>query len=103
MISLLLIVLTVITLAMAGANNAGNSAGTIAGSKVTSYRYGILIFVAGLAAGALLEGGKLVGAIQGRALLGVVPSKSIEIILGVTLAMILVATALRLPLLFGGL
>ncbi len=98
MFSIILVILTVLTLGMTGANNAGNSAGTVAGSKFTSYRIGILIFVAGLITGALLEGGKLAGAIQGRALSGELPSSSLEMILAVTLSMILIATALKLPL-----
>ena len=98
MFSIILIMLTALTLGMTGANNASNSAGTVAGSKVTSYSYGILIFVAGVTAGALLEGGKLAGAIQGRTLEGALSTKSLEIILGVTFSMILVATAMKLPL-----
>ncbi|MBM5805549.1 MAG: inorganic phosphate transporter [Candidatus Verstraetearchaeota archaeon] len=96
--SLLLIALTAITLGMAGANNASNSAGTVAGSKIMSYRNGILIFAAGLTLGAVLEGGKLSGAIQGRALAGGLGTDSLQIIMGVTFAMILIATAARLPL-----
>jgi len=96
--SLLLIVLTAITLGMTGANNASNSAGTVAGSKIVSYRNGILIFVAGLTMGAVLEGGKLSGAIQGGALAGGFGTDSLQIIMGVTFAMILIATAARLPL-----
>jgi PiT family inorganic phosphate transporter len=96
--SIVLIVLTALTLGMTGANNASNAAGTVAGSKFTSYKYGILIFVAGLALGALLEGNKLTGAIQGKTLMGDLPSASLELILGVTFAMILIATAVRLPL-----
>lgn len=98
MFAVALIILTVLTLGMTGANNAGNSAGTVAGSKFTSYRIGILIFVAGLIAGAMLEGGKLAGAIQGRALAGELPSISLVMVLAVTFAMILIATALKLPL-----
>jgi len=97
-LSLILIVLTVLTVGITGANNASNTAGTVAGSKVTSYKYGILIFVAGLALGALLEGNKLAGAVQGRALLGALPTTSLEIVLGVTFAMVLIATAVSLPL-----
>jgi len=96
--SVVLIILTALTLGMTGANNASNSAGTVAGCKFTSYKYGIIIFVAGLAIGALLEGSKLSGAIQGRALLGGLPSASLALILSVTFAMILIATAVRLPL-----
>jgi PiT family inorganic phosphate transporter len=96
--SLILIVLTAITLGMTGANNASNSAGTVAGSKIMSYRNGILVFIVGLTLGAVLEGGKLSGAIQGRALAGSLGTLSLEIILGVTFAMILIATAARLPL-----
>jgi PiT family inorganic phosphate transporter len=98
MFSILLIVLTALTLGMTGANNASNSAGTVAGSKVTSYTYGTLIFIAGLTVGALLEGGKLSGAIQGRVLDGTLATKSLEIMLIVTFAMIVVATSLSLPL-----
>jgi PiT family inorganic phosphate transporter len=96
--AVLLIALTLLTLAMCGANNASNSAGTIAGSKILSYRNGILVFVAGLALGVILEGNKLSNAIQGNIVQGIFSDYSLSVILGVTFAMILIATAARLPL-----
>lgn len=85
-------------LIITGANNASNSAGTVAGSKVTSYKVGVLLFSIGVAAGAILEGGKLSRAIQGRAIEGNLQGVSIEVIIGVTFAMLVIATTARLPL-----
>ena len=96
--SLVLILITAATLFLVGANNASNSAGTVAGSKILSYRNGILIFVAGFTAGLLLEGGKLVGSIQGRALQGSLDALSTGIVMGITLAMVAIATFARIPL-----
>lgn len=96
--TVILIVLAILTLGVSGANNSGTSAGTIAGSRILSYRSGILIFVAGLALGAFLEGGKLFGSIQGKTIEGNLPLTSVEIVLGVSLGMIVIATLLRLPI-----
>ncbi len=96
--SILLIMLTAIMLVITGANNASNSAGTVAGSKVTSYKNGVFLFSLGIAIGALLEGGKLSTAVQGRALQGNLGLLSLEVVIGVTLAMLLLATTLRVPL-----
>jgi PiT family inorganic phosphate transporter len=96
--SLVLVALTAITLFLVGANNASNSAGTIAGSRILSYRTGILIFIAGFTAGLLLEGGKLSGSIQGGALLVPLGSLSVTIVMGITLAMVAIATFARIPL-----
>ncbi|MGQ9759068.1 MAG: anion permease [Candidatus Methanomethylicaceae archaeon] len=96
--SILLILLTAAMLIITGANNASNSAGTVAGSKVTSYKFGVLLFTLGVAMGAILEGGKLSKAIQGRALEGSLQALSIEVVIGVTFAMLLIATSARLPL-----
>ncbi|MCQ5377227.1 MAG: inorganic phosphate transporter [Candidatus Methanomethylicia archaeon] len=85
-------------LALTGANNASNSAGTVAGSRMATYRAGIMIFVAGLAAGAVLEGGKLSTAVTGGALSGTLGANSIAIILWVSLSLIILANTLRLPL-----
>lgn len=98
LMALLLIALTLLTLGMCGANNASTSAGTIAGSKILSYRNGILVFVAGLTLGVILEGSKLSNAIQGNIVKGIFGDFSISVILGVTLAMTVIATAARLPL-----
>jgi PiT family inorganic phosphate transporter len=96
--SLALIALTAFTLFLVGANNASNSAGTIAGSKIISYRNGILIFIAGFTAGLLLEGGKLAGSIQGGAILSPLDALSVTIVMGITLAMVAMATFARIPL-----
>lgn len=96
--SIVLVVLTAITLAITGANNASNSAGTVAGSKVTSYRNGVLIFILGIAAGAILEGWKLSNAVNGRTLQSALETPSLEVVMAVTLAMLILATTLRLPL-----
>ncbi|TDA37468.1 MAG: hypothetical protein DSO08_05785 [Candidatus Methanomethylicota archaeon] len=96
--SAILVILTTIMLVITGANNASNSAGTVAGSKITSYRNGILIFILGIAAGAILEGWKLSNAVQGKALQGTLDTFSLEVVMGVTFAMLILATTLRLPL-----
>ena len=96
--SWIIVALAVLTLVMAGANNAGNSAGTIAGSRILSYEKGIVIFVAGLALGALLEGDKLTGAIQGGAVKGTFGTISVEIVLFIALMTIAIATLAKLPL-----
>lgn len=96
--SLVIVALTAITLFLVGANNASNSAGTIAGSRILSYRSGILIFIVGFTAGLLLEGWKLSGSIQGGALLVPLSSLSVTIVMGITLAMVAIATFARIPL-----
>lgn len=96
--SLVLVVLTASTLFLVGANNASNSAGTIAGSRILSYRSGIFIFIAGFTAGLLLEGRKLAGSIQGGALLSPLDALSVTIVIGITLAMVAIATFARIPL-----
>ncbi|MCX8181541.1 MAG: anion permease [Candidatus Methanomethyliaceae archaeon] len=96
--SVLLAILTTTMLVITGANNASNSAGTVAGSKVISYRNGVIIFILGIAAGAVLEGWKLSNAVQGKALHGVLETFSLEVVMGVTFAMLILATTLRLPL-----
>ena len=96
--SLVLIALTALTLFLVGANNASNSAGTIAGSKILSYRNGIMIFIFGFMAGLLLEGGKLAGSIQGKALQSPLDALSVTIVMGITLAMVAIATFARIPL-----
>ncbi|MGC8936823.1 MAG: inorganic phosphate transporter [Candidatus Methanomethylicaceae archaeon] len=96
--SILLAILTTATLVITGANNASNSAGTVAGSKITSYKNGIIIFIVGLTAGTALEGWKLSTAVQGKALQGNLEPLSLEVVMGVTFAMLILATTLRLPL-----
>ncbi|MBC7113887.1 MAG: inorganic phosphate transporter [Candidatus Methanomethyliales bacterium] len=96
--SAVLVILTSIMLVITGANNASNSAGTVAGSKITSYRNGILIFILGITAGAVLEGWKLSNAVQGKALQGALDTFSLEVVMGVTFATLVLATTLRLPL-----
>lgn len=96
--SITIVALTAALLGIVGANNAGNAAGTIAGSRILSYRHGIMVFILGLTLGALLEGGKLSGAIQGRALEGALGTRSVAIVLIVTIAMVIIATGMRLPL-----
>lgn len=96
--SLELVTFTAITLFLVGANNASNSAGTIAGSRILSYRSGILIFIAGFTTGLLLEGGKLSGSIQGGALPVPLGVFSVTVVMGITMAMVAIATFARIPL-----
>ncbi|MEM2002245.1 MAG: inorganic phosphate transporter [Candidatus Methanomethylicaceae archaeon] len=96
--SALLAILTTTMLLITGANNASNSAGTVAGSKVTSYRNGVIIFIIGIATGTVLEGWKLFNAVQGKTLHGALGTFSLEVVIGVTFAMLILATTLRLPL-----
>jgi PiT family inorganic phosphate transporter len=95
---LVLVALTAITLFLVGANNASNSAGTIAGSRILSYRSGIVIFIVGFTTGLVLEGWKLAGSIQGGAILVPLSLLSVTIVMGITLSMVAIATFARIPL-----
>ncbi|MDH7555810.1 MAG: inorganic phosphate transporter [Candidatus Methanosuratincola sp.] len=93
-----LVVLATLTAGMVGANNASNATATLAGAKVTTHSRAAMIFATGLLLGSLLEGGKMSGAVLGRALEGVLGSWSVGVILGVTFGMIVIATGMGLPL-----
>ncbi|MBC7120772.1 MAG: inorganic phosphate transporter [Candidatus Methanosuratus sp.] len=95
---ILLVILATLTAGMIGANNASNATATLAGARVTTHSRAALIFGAGLALGALLEGGKMSGAVQGMALDGSLSPWSVGIVLGVTLGMIIIATGMGIPL-----
>ncbi|MDI9644567.1 MAG: inorganic phosphate transporter [Candidatus Verstraetearchaeota archaeon] len=94
----LLVALATITSCMIGANNASNATATLTGSKVIPHEGGSVIFALGLVSGAVFEGEKLSRAIEGGALEGSLGTWSVGVILGVTICMIIVATAMGFPL-----
>ncbi|MEM2124933.1 MAG: inorganic phosphate transporter [Candidatus Methanosuratincola sp.] len=93
-----LVFLATLTAGMVGANNASNSTATLTGSRVTTHSRATLIFATGLLLGALLEGGKMSGAVLGRTLMGGIGNWSVGVVLGVTFGMIIIATGMGLPL-----
>lgn len=93
-----LVALATLTSGMVGANNASNATATITGAKVTTHSRVAIIFATGLLMGAMLEGGKMSGAVFGRALEGGIGNWSVSVVLGITLGMIIIATGMGLPL-----
>lgn len=93
-----LVALATLTSGMVGANNASNATATITGAKVTTHSRAAIIFATGLLMGAMLEGGKMSGAVFGRALEGGIGNWSVSVVLGITLGMIIIATGMGLPL-----
>ncbi len=93
-----LVAIATLMAGMVGANNASNATATLVGSKVTTHSRGSAIFAIGLLAGALLEGGKMSGAVLGRALEGGIGNWSVGVVLGVTFGMTIIATGMGLPL-----
>lgn len=98
------IALLIITLAWAlnlhilGVNNSSNSIGALIGARITSARFARLIFLAGVLAGALIEGHKLstVLVIQNHS--NATTHAATLSILIATLAVVLIATYVKVPL-----
>ncbi|MEN3006415.1 MAG: inorganic phosphate transporter [Candidatus Methanosuratincola petrocarbonis] len=93
-----LVALATLTAGMVGANNASNATATLTGAKVTTHSRAAIVFATGLLLGAVLEGGKMSGAVLGRALEGGIGNWSVGVVLGITFGMIIIATGMGLPL-----
>ncbi len=98
MLELLYIILAAILSFVIAANNSANSVGTLYGSGIASYRTAALYSGFFVLLGALLEGGKMEGAISGGIVYGILNFQMSLIVLLSTFLLMLIFTYFSMPL-----